>query len=283
MRVSINKQYTILIHIINLAKQRQGKHVITTHVSTHLINTPSKHLSYPLLYPLPVTSRNQAEMAEAQMRHLRALMSNVAHDLKAPVACIVAGQYFRSILINPLPTIHFPCDGKPVLFPSPTCSSSFTACCIVACIIVTQTLLSFVKPLRVRVSTSTESFSHVPTGKRQHHPSNNSPIPCNQCLKRIPTLPLTNIFEDSLTHSSSLILVFFNNYTSPTPHSIYASATFMMMAINRSQDFVKSSLNLALVPTITPFPILEALSFACDCVDMTTQQSEKGKGPSRHF
>ena len=80
-------------------------------------------------------------MAEAQMRHLRALMSNVAHDLKAPVACIVAGQYIRSILINPLPTIHFPCDGKPVLFPSPTCSSSFTACCIVACIIVTQTLL----------------------------------------------------------------------------------------------------------------------------------------------
>ena len=50
----------------------------------------------------------------------------------------------------------------------------------------------------------------------------------------------------------------------------------MMMAINRSQDFVKSSLNLALVPTITPFPISEALSFACDCVDMTTQQSVKG-------
>ena len=206
------------------------------------------------------------------MRHLRALMSNVAHDLKAPVACIVAGQYFRSILINPLPTIHFPCDGKPVLFPSPTCSSSFTACCIVACIIVTQTLLSFVKPLRVQVSTSTVSFSRVPTGKRQQRPSN----AMQQCLKRIPTLPLTNIFEDSLTHSSSFSSFFFNKYTPSTIHSIYATATFMMMAINRSQDFVKSSLNLALVPTITPFPILEALSFACDCVDMTTQQSEKG-------
>ena len=30
------------------------------------------------------------------MRHLRALMSNVAHDLKAPVACIVAGRHTLS-------------------------------------------------------------------------------------------------------------------------------------------------------------------------------------------
>ena len=100
------------------------------------------------------------------MRHLRALMSNVAHDLKAPVACIVADT----------------------------------------------TLL--------------------------------------REASEIAGLSINGVFLSC-------------------SNSIYASATFMMMAINRSQDFVKSSLNMALVPSISPFSLLEALSFACDCVDLT--------------
>ena len=50
-------------------------------------------------------------MAEAQMRQLRALMSNVAHDLKAPVACIVAGQYTN--YLSPNPHNHNPPQPRP--------------------------------------------------------------------------------------------------------------------------------------------------------------------------
>ena len=65
-----------------------SSHPINIHTYLYIASAP--RLTPSNIHSYTVTSRNQAEMAEAQMRHLRALMSNVAHDLKAPVACIVA-------------------------------------------------------------------------------------------------------------------------------------------------------------------------------------------------
>jgi signal transduction histidine kinase len=124
-----------------------------------------------------VTSMNKAMLVEAEMKQLRALMGNVAHDLKTPIACIAADiALMRDAAISDL-------------------------------------------------ASESSGGSNTKRGNK------------------------------------SVYLTFAN--------SIEATANFMLMAINRSQDFVKSTLNMALSPTISAFSVVEALTFACDCVNHT--------------
>ena len=131
-----------------------------------------------------VTSQNKALLAEAEMKQLRALMGNVAHDLKTPIACIAAD-------------IALMRDA----------AESVTA----------------------------------PRGAS----------------------------SNSLSERSQSNRVFLT-----VANSIEATANFMLMAINRSQDFVKSTLNVALTPTISAFSIQDAATFACACVNNTQSGRE---------
>ena len=55
--------------------------------------------------------------------------------------------------------------------------------------------------------------------------------------------------------------------TEPIFHSLSANCKFMCMAINRSQDFMKASNNIALVPVMETFDIISALTMSVNCIN----------------
>jgi signal transduction histidine kinase len=155
-----------------------------------------------------VTSMNKAMLVEAEMKQLRALMGNVAHDLKTPIACIAADI----ALMRDAAWSEGPGNPNPDL-----------------------------------------NLNPYPDGGNNHTNSRTNSS-ANSSSKNSPNSSSTN-------RENSAFATFAN--------SIEATANFMLMAINRSQDFVKSSLNMALSPTISAFSVLDALTFACTCVDHT--------------